>query len=111
MSSQQDLFPPETQQPEISRDTRAMEPEHTPSPVWLQRLSVVILVVFCFYVGLLVFLLPWTRYWNNNHYLISWPWLGPVMNSGFTRGIVSGIGLLDFWIGVSEIIHYREYHA
>ncbi len=81
------------------------------APVWLQHLSIVILVVFCFYVGLLLFLLPWTRYWQENHYLLTLPSLGPLLNSGITRGIISGIGVLDVWIGISEIIHYREYRA
>ena len=111
MSYQQDLFPPEAHQPEASLDRPTLEPEIPPSPVWLQRLSVVILVVFCLYVGLLMFLLPWTRYWNENHYLLVWPFLSPLMNSGITRGVVSGIGLLDIWVGISEILHYREYRA
>lgn len=76
--------------------------------MWYQRLSMVILVVFCFYVGLLVFVLPWTRYWQNNHYLLTSAVLGPVMNSGITRGVISGLGLLDVWIGISEMIHYHE---
>lgn len=105
MPHQQDLFPPEAS---ASRPSRAA---HPPAPVWLQRLSIVILVVFCFYVGLLLFLLPWTRYWQENHYLLTVPAIGPVLNSGITRGIISGLGLLDVWIGISEIIHYREYRG
>ncbi len=79
-----------------------------PAPLWLQRVSIVILVVFCFYVGLLVFLLPWTRYWNENHYLLTFSLFGRLMGAGYTRGIISGLGLLDMWIGISEIIHYNE---
>ena len=82
-----------------------------PAPLWLQRVSIVILVVFCFYVGLLVFLLPWTRYWNENHYLLTFSPIGRLMSSGITRGVVSGLGLLDVWIGISEIIHYHEHRA
>ncbi|MHB8303489.1 MAG: hypothetical protein ACYDC6_11720 [Acidobacteriaceae bacterium] len=69
----------------------------------------VILVVFCFYVGLVLSLLPWTRYWDDNPYWMTLPFLAPVMSSGFLRGLVSGIGLIDIWIGISEIVHYREY--
>lgn len=110
MSHQQDLFPMEGPRPENSTPEHPAKPADA-APVWLQRVSIVILVVFCFYVGLLLFVLPWTRYWNANSYLLTMPALGPVMNSGITRGIVSGLGLLDFWIGISEIIHYREYRA
>ncbi len=112
MSSQQDLFPQEAPQPATAHPSHPEEgPASRHSPLWLQRLSLVILVVFCLYVGLLVTLLPWTRYWNENHYLLTWPFLGPLMNAGFTRGFVSGLGMLDIWVGISEIIHYREDRA
>lgn len=107
MPHQQDLFPLETPDrvnPHPSKPALATEP---PVPVWLQRLSVVILVVFCFYVGLLLLLLPWTRYWQENHYLLAIPSLGPFLFSGITRGIISGLGLLDIWIGISEVREYR----
>jgi hypothetical protein len=68
-------------------------------------------VVDCNPVGLLLFLLPWTRYWQENHYLMTLPAIAPLLNSGVTRGIISGLGLIDIWIGISEIIHYREYRA
>ena len=111
MPHQQDLFPPEALKSEHERAGRAEKPANSPAPVWLQRLSIVILVVFCFYVGLLLFLLPWTRYWQENHYLLTLPALSPLLSSGITRGIISGLGMLDIWIGISEIIHYREYRG
>ena len=111
MPHQQDLFPPEALKSEHERAGRAEKPANWPAPVWLQRLSIVILVVFCFYVGLLLFLLPWTRYWQENHYLLTLPALSPLLSSGITRGIISGLGMLDIWIGISEIIHYREYRG
>ena len=77
----------------------------------MQRLSVVILVVFCLYIGVLVFLLPWTRYWNENPYLLSFSPFSRLLGSGFMRGLISGLGLLDIWIGVSEIMHYHEHRA
>jgi len=105
---QQDLFPPETSN---AGDQTPARPENPPAPLWLQRVSVVILVVFCFYVGLLLFVLPWTRYWQENHYLLTMSTLGPLLNSGITRGVISGLGLIDIWIGISEILHYREYRV
>ena len=109
--SQQDLFSPERLKPEASDLAKTEDWSYSPAPRWLQRVSMVILVVFCFYVGLLVFLLPWTRYWNENHYLLTFSPLGRLMSSGITRGIVSGLGLLDVWIGISEVIHYHEHRA
>jgi len=34
-----------------------------------------------------------------------------VLQRGWVRGVISGIGLLDMWIGVSEMVHYRDYRA
>jgi len=109
MSFQPGLFPPNASKSDPSPALAAGNVEQAPSPVWLQRISLVVLVVFCFYVGLLLSLLPWTRYWSENHYLLTWPFLGPWINSGFVRGLISGLGFLDVWIGISEIVHYREH--
>jgi len=32
-----------------------------------------------------------------------------VLHNGAVRGLISGVGLLDIWIGVSEAIHYRDH--
>ena len=109
--SQQDLSSSETEKPEASALPQTPDWSNAPAPLWMQRLSIVILVVFCLYVGVLVFLLPWTRYWNENQYLLAFSPFGRLLDSGFMRGLISGLGLLDVWIGVSEIIHYHEHRA
>jgi hypothetical protein len=30
------------------------------------------------------------------------------MHHGFVRGAISGLGVLDLWLGISEAIHYRD---
>jgi hypothetical protein len=84
--------------------------DHAPAPVWLQRLSLVVLVLFCLYIGVIVTALPWMpRYWDQNGWLLAHPALRSVLEQGWVRGILSGLGLLDIWIGVSEAVHYRDY--
>ena len=79
------------------------------APIWLQRLSLLILVLFCVYLGVLLAVLPWwKRMWDHNLWIQSQPLLAAVLNNGAVRGIISGLGLLDIWIGVSEAIHYRD---
>lgn len=111
MPHQQDLFPPEVSDPAVERPQPGAKHANPPAPIWLQRTSIAILVVFCSYVGLLLLFLPWTQYWRENQYLLRMPFLGTIMNSGITRGIASGLGLLDLWIGISEVIQYREYRS
>lgn len=82
----------------------------SPAPVWLQRMSLAILVLFCFYIGALLTVLPWSpRFWDGNGWLHGHPALREILMQGWARGVLSGCGLLDIWIGVSELLHYRDY--
>ena len=79
-------------------------------PVWFQRLSLFILVLFCIYLGVIITVLPWwTALWDQNAYLLAHPNLWAVLRLGPVRGIVSGLGLLDIWIGISQAINYRDH--
>ena len=80
------------------------------APVWLQRLSLLMLVLFCLYIGGLVTVLPWSpRYWDGNGWILGHPAAANWLLRGWVRGLLSGIGLLDLWIGVSELLHYRDH--
>jgi len=95
----------------------AGEPANEPAaraiaPVWLQRLSLFVLVLFCVYLGALVMVLPWwTRIWDQNNFIQSRPALAALLHTGAMRGLISGLGLLDIWIGISEAVHYRDHRA
>ena len=93
--------------------TAAQEPaDGAVAPIWLQRLSLFVLVLFCVYLGVLVMILPWwTRVWDHNVFIQSRPALAAVLNNGAVRGLISGIGMLDVWIGISEAVHYRDHRA
>lgn len=96
-----------TSQPHLQTDQPAK-----PAPVWLQRLSLVVLVVFCLYLGSIVAILPWwTRVWENNTIVLNHPQLADFLRLGVVRGVLTGIGLLDIWIGISEAIHYRDFRG
>ena len=87
-------------------------PDSTTAPIWLQRLSLLVLVLFCVYLGVLVMILPWwSRIWDHNAFILARPALAAVLHNGAVRGVVSGLGLLDIWIGISEAIHYRDYRG
>ncbi|MCU1320414.1 MAG: hypothetical protein JWM43_63 [Acidobacteriaceae bacterium] len=78
--------------------------------MWLQRVSLFVLVLFCVYLGVLVMVLPWwTRIWDHNLLMNAHPRLAAILHNGAVRGIISGIGLIDIWIGISEAVHYRDY--
>jgi hypothetical protein len=77
-------------------------------PVWLQRVFVGVYVLFCIELGLVLLTLPWTRYWFSEGWMGRWPEFQRLVQHGFVRGAVSGLGLLDIWLGVLEAVRYRD---
>jgi hypothetical protein len=111
MSGQPQLFPDSKPAAPHTAEHRRERTKKT-APVWLQRLSLFVLVLFCVYLGLLVTVLPWwTRIWDHNLFLQAHPTFSAILHNGAVRGIISGIGLLDIWIGISEAVHYRDYRG
>ncbi|MGA9306807.1 MAG: hypothetical protein WBW31_15495 [Candidatus Sulfotelmatobacter sp.] len=77
--------------------------------LWLHRTSVFLFVLICAVAGVLLVILPWTPEWTDNYLLLSFPWLRTFVSTGFFRGLCSGLGLLDIWIGFAEALHYHEH--
>ncbi len=83
-----------------------------PAPLWLQRLSLGVLVIFCLYLGLLIAALPWwPDMWDRNPLVLQHTALHVFLMKGAVRGLISGLGVLDLRIGISELIHYRDYRS
>jgi hypothetical protein len=111
MSGQPQLYPAPEPAEEQTQVLGAASIKRT-APIWLQRLSLFVLVLFCVYLGVLVMALPWwTRIWDRNEFILARPWLAAVLHNGAVRGMISGLGLLDIWIGISEAVHYRDYRG
>ena len=76
--------------------------------LWLHRFTVLTFGFVCVVVGVLLVILPWRPEWTDNRLLMAYPGLRALVANGFVRGICSGLGLLDIWIGFSEALHYHE---
>jgi hypothetical protein len=80
------------------------------------KLTIVFFILICFEIGILLVILPWvpSPSWNENYLLVvaadkmHWPWLALVMKSGYARGAVTGLGLLNILLGVWEIINFKN---
>jgi len=92
---------------ETASPTRAQE--HSRFQLWTHRTSVFLFVLISAVAGVLLVILPWTPEWTDNYLLLSFPWLRDFVSSGFFRGLCSGLGLLDIWIGFWEALHYHEH--
>jgi hypothetical protein len=76
--------------------------------VLLHRTSLFLFVLISAVAGVLLVILPWTPEWTDNSLLLSFPWLRTLVSTGFFRGLCSGLGLLDIWIGFWEALHYHD---
>jgi hypothetical protein len=83
-----------------------------PSPsvtrVWFRRIGVLLFVFFCATLGVMLMILPWRPEWSDNPLLLPYPTLRAIVASGFARGVSTGLGVLNVWIGFWEAIQYRE---
>ena len=117
MTQQPNLFSPDkpssdtlstNSSPDPSRPPIAGERDPRRTPLWLQYLELSVRVVVRLYLGLVLVVLPWTPFWSNNRLLAFVPHLLPLFLNGVTRGIVSGLGLLNIWIGIHDAVHYKQ---
>jgi hypothetical protein len=53
--------------------------------------------------GLLLIVAPWTAFWQNNYFGWLLPALGQFMLNEFTRGAVTGIGLITTFAGLRDL--------
>ena len=77
--------------------------------IWMHRFLVLLFVFACAVVGVLLVILPWHPEWTDNPLALRYPGLRAFLGNNFVRGICSGLGLLDIWIGFWEALHYHEH--
>ncbi|HLN97692.1 MAG TPA: hypothetical protein VK208_04460 [Pyrinomonadaceae bacterium] len=85
------------------------------------KLSVIFYIILCLEIGIVLTLLPWVPQgtlglsdWGNNYFLLyaarktGIHALQTVVASGWMRGAVTGVGLLNIAIAFWEIFHFRQ---
>ncbi len=76
--------------------------------LWRNRLFLVEVVLVCLIIGIILIVTPWTPFWTHNSLLLGFPQIREFLMHNFVRGLISGLGLIDIWMAVSEVLHYRE---
>jgi len=69
----------------------------------MNRLLAVAFILFCFEIGLFLVFVPWSTLWEQNVLLTYSLHLRGVLLNNFVRGAVSGLGLIDLVLGLSEL--------
>lgn len=84
------------------------------------RLSVIFYIILCFEIGLVLAVLPWVPHgwwglsdWGNNYFLLLASrkvgfGIQRVIASGWVRGAVTGVGILNLGMGVWELFNFRS---
>ena len=57
-------------------------------------------------VGLVLVVIPWTTFWDSNYLLQPYPVLRQLLLSGFMRGAVTGLGLVNILLALVEAHHH-----
>jgi len=102
--------PTETSVPLVPVQTPASGSRPSPSfaRVWLRRIGVLLFVFLCATLGVMLMILPWRPEWSDNPLLLPYPTFRAGVASGFARGVATGLGVLNVWIGFWEAIQYQE---
>jgi hypothetical protein len=84
------------------------------------KLSVIFYIILCLEIGIVLTVLPWVPHgwfglsdWGNNYFLLlaahkTGYGLQRFVASGWVRGAVSGLGILNIAMGAWEIINFRR---
>ncbi len=71
-----------------------------------ERIGAVVYLFYLFEAGLLLLLVPWSSIWEGNYFLSQCPALRFLCLNPFSRGAVSGIGLLHLIVGVLDSLAF-----
>ncbi len=71
----------------------------------MNRLLAVAFILFCFEIGLFLVFVPWSNLWEHNALLLYLPLRALLMNN-FFRGAVSGLGVIDVFMGLGELSRF-----
>jgi len=62
-----------------------------------------LLSLYLLEAGLLLVITPWSRFWDRNYFTALWPSLALIMDNAYTKGAISGIGLVSVMAALGEI--------
>ena len=60
-------------------------------------------VAYFLEVGLLLILVPWSGFWDQNYFAASLPFLQDLLRNNYVRGAVSGLGVVNLLMGFDEL--------
>jgi len=99
--------PVEGEDREPSLESRAAVTE-PPKTSWYHKLALLLFIIVCFEVGVFLLVFPWMDYWGNNSIASLTPWMRPIWESNYFRGALSGLGVVNIYISLAEVLRLRR---
>jgi hypothetical protein len=78
-------------------------PKSTKLLKWYQRVLGFCFAVFALEVGLFLLVFPWLPAWDLNWVPLQTPQLRILWMSSYFRGALSGLGMVNLYVGFSEL--------
>jgi hypothetical protein len=79
-----------------------------PKTSWFHKLASLLFIIICFEVGVFLLVFPWMDYWSSNSIAAIAPWIRSIWLSGYFRGALSGLGLVNIYISLAEVLRLRR---
>lgn len=76
---------------------------------WYHKVAAILLVMFCFEIGIFLVIFPWTPYWSANYFGGFLPRWSDFWNNLYLRGAVSGLGVVNLYISALELFRLRRF--
>ena len=61
-------------------------------------------IAFSLELGSVLMVIPWLAFWDRNYFAQLLPPLYELMTNNFVRGAVSGLGLINVLVGLTELV-------
>ncbi|HVN04722.1 MAG TPA: hypothetical protein VMT86_09915 [Bryobacteraceae bacterium] len=92
------------------------DPIPAPSPTtaephyrWYHKVSALIFIIFCMELGMFLVIFPWSNFWDRNLFSSLFPEWRAYWSNAYLRGAVSGLGIVDVYISLVEILRLRRF--
>jgi hypothetical protein len=92
----------------VSPQPRFEEPLEPVRRTWRHKLGILLFIILSFEVGLFLLIFPWMQRWDANLIAGLAPWMRDIWDSPYFRGALSGLGLLNIFISLGEVVRLRR---
>ena len=56
------------------------------------------------WTGILLLVIPWSDFWVRNYFAQALPAVLAVISNNYVRGAVSGLGVINIYLGIAELV-------